>query len=244
MRARDMEFAGGVGTRPLQVAGAQPGGAHGLPWRSWRWSNARFESEQVGVAMKQRKSELRDRVLGYRNAMAPAERQRLSEQITARVLSTPAYGASRTVLAYSNFGSELATGGFAGAVLASGRTLVLPRVNRSTRRLDLYRVGDRDRELVAGSWGIVEPDPGRCEPVDPGQVDFVLVPGVAFDPAGARIGYGGGFYDKLFEACVALGRRPYMLAPAFGCQIVDAVPLEAHDIRVDLVVTEAGCFPL
>jgi len=194
--------------------------------------------------MKQRKSEVRDRVLGRRNAMSAAERQHLSGRVTARILSTTAYVESRTVLAYSSFGSELATGSFADAVLASGRKLVLPRVNRATRCLDLYRVAERGRDLVASSWGIVEPDPNRCEPVCPGEVEFVLVPGVAFDPVGARVGYGGGFYDKLFESCFALGSRPHMLAPAFACQIVDTVPVEAHDIRVDRVVTEADCFPL
>lgn len=193
--------------------------------------------------MRQRKAEVRGRVLGYRDAMASDERQRLSERITARILAMAVYRESQTVLAYSNFGSEFVTGSFVEAVLASGRALVMPRVNRATRRLDLYRIADPKCDLVAGSWGIGEPDPARCEPFSPGALELVLVSGVAFDPGGARIGYGGGFYDKLFDSCFALGRRPHMLAPAFTCQIVDAVPVEAHDIRVDHVVTEGDCFP-
>jgi len=194
--------------------------------------------------MNQSKSDIRARVLGRRDALAPAERRRLSADITARILSMPAYRESKTILAYSSFGSEFATGAFIGAVLESDRTLVLPRVNRATRRLDLYCVADPQREFVAGSWGIAEPDPRVCAPVSPAAVDMVLVPGIAFDRGGARIGYGGGYYDKLFEACFTLGRRPRMLAPTFGCQIIDAVPVEPHDVLVDHVITEAECFPV
>jgi 5-formyltetrahydrofolate cyclo-ligase len=193
--------------------------------------------------MTQSKSDVRACVLGRRDALAPAARRRLSADITARILSMPAWREAQTILAYSSFGSEFATSAFIGAVLESGRTLVLPRVNRESRRLDLFRVADPQRQLVAGSWGIAEPDPLVCAPVNPAAVHLVLAPGVAFDRRGARIGYGGGYYDRLFEACFALGRRPRLLAPTFACQIVDAVPAEPHDVPVDHVVTEDGCFP-
>lgn len=188
--------------------------------------------------MSHSKPGIRTRVLARRDALARGERERLSVEITARILSMAAYRDSTVVLAYSSFGSEFATAAFIEAVLDAGRTLVLPRVNRASRRLDLYRVTDPTAELAAGSWGIGEPDPERCAAVCPSALDFVLVPGVAFDRRGARIGYGGGFYDKLFEACFAHGRRPRMVAPVFGCQIVDAVPTETHDVLVDHVVTE------
>ncbi len=193
--------------------------------------------------MNQRKSDIRARVLDRRDALAPAERRRLSADITARILSLPACGRAQTVLAYSSFGSEFSTGAFIDAVLESGSTLVLPRVNRGTRQLDLYRVSNPKRELVPGTWGIAEPDPHVCPPVSPALVDMVLVPGVAFDRSGARIGYGAGYYDKLLVSCLALGGRPRTVAPTFGCQIVDAVPIEPHDVLVDHVVTESDCFP-
>lgn len=193
--------------------------------------------------MEHIKANLRTRVLGSRDALVPAERRRLSAAITARVFAMPAWRAAETILAYSSFGSEFDTKAIVDAALESGRTLVLPRVNRSTRRLDLYRVVDPQRDLVAGSWGIAEPHPEKCAPVSPVAIGMVLVPGVAFDRRGARVGYGGGYYDKLFETCFALGGRPHTLAPAYGCQIVDAVPVDSHDVLVDHVVTDVDCFP-
>jgi 5-formyltetrahydrofolate cyclo-ligase len=229
---------------PVGAAGRKRDGA----WRTQAHASvteavqSELEFNGCEAPMNQSKSDIRARVLGCRDALALDERRRLSADITARILSMQAYRESETILAYSGFGSEFATEAFIGAVLESGCTLVLPRVNRATRRLDLYRVTDPQRQLVAGSWGIAEPDPQVCAPVSPAAVDMVLVPGVAFDRHGARVGYGGGYYDKLFEACFALGGRPRMLAPTFGCQVVDAVPVEPHDVLVDHVITEAECF--
>ncbi len=97
-----------------------------------------------------------------------------------------------------------------------------------------------ETELVAGVWGIREPDPARCAPMATDEPDLVLVPGVAFDIRGGRIGYGAAYYDRL------LGRCPPgtpLVAAAFEVQIVDAVPMEPHDRRVDRIVTEQHVYP-
>src|SRR5262249_50098992 len=113
-------------------------------------------------------------------------------------------------------------------------------IDRAARRLALHQVRDLERDLRAGTWGIREPDPTRCQTVAPVAIDFVLVPGLAFDPDGGRVGYGAGYYDRL------LGEWPEPLPPlvaaAFDLQVVPVVPMAATDHRVDLVVTESRIY--
>ena len=170
--------------------------------------------------------------------MDAAVQDTLSRAIIERVTRLESYRRSGVVLAYAGFGSELRTEAFVRRVLDDRKALLLPRVERKERRLELYEVKDPARDLRAGTWGIREPDPDQCSHVELQGVDFALVPGVAFDPGGGRLGYGGGYYDKLLTRCS--GQRPVLVAPAFELQVVDAVPFEEHDVRVDLIVTEGG----
>jgi 5-formyltetrahydrofolate cyclo-ligase len=194
--------------------------------------------DSVGAAA--RKAEQRRLVLARREALGPGRRVELSVRIFARVLALEAFRSARTVLAYHSFGSEPATAPFLREVLGRGRRLGLPRVNRQARELELYQVSDPDRDLVAGVWGIREPDPDRCPPLAVEELDFVLVPGVAFDTGGGRIGYGAGYYDRLLRRCPP---GAALVAAAFEIQLVDAVPWEPHDHRVQRVVTEQHVYP-
>jgi 5-formyltetrahydrofolate cyclo-ligase len=101
--------------------------------------------------------------------------------------------------------------------------------------LVLHAIGDPIADVVAGFRGIPEPRPD-APPVSPQAVDWVLVPGVAFDVAGGRLGYGGGYYDRLLPAMRAGTPR---VAAAFEAQIVAHVPRAPHDAGVDAIVTEA-----
>lgn len=187
------------------------------------------------------KATLRRRILARRDALDPAARAERSAAIVARLASMAAFQRARSVLAYASFGSEPDTWPFLRAVLAEGRTLLLPRVDRGARRLVLHRVVDLTRDLAPGTWGIPEPLPGRCPALAVPAADVVLVPGVAFDRTGGRLGYGGGYYDRLLAAWP--GPRPPLIAPAFELQLVDAVPLGPGDHRVDRVVTETRVYP-
>jgi 5-formyltetrahydrofolate cyclo-ligase len=144
------------------------------------------------------------------------------------------------VLAYHAFGSEPATAPFLVAVLAAGKHLVLPRVDGAARALRLHRVQDPEADVAPGVWGIREPRPATCPEVAAAAVDFVLVPGVVFDARGGRIGYGGGYYDRLLGGCA---HRPALVAAAFDVQLVPEVPMGPEDVRVDRVVTESAVYP-
>ena len=184
------------------------------------------------------KAATRRAFLRRRDALPREERALLSARIVAAILDLPTYQKADAVLAYASFGTELQTDGLLRRVLDDGKALVLPRVERGG--LGLYVVRDLARDLTPGTWGIREPAPGRCPPADPGRVGFALVAGVAFDRRARRLGYGGGFYDRLLAGGLSEGTP--LVSGAFELQIVDEVPTDPHDAPVDLVVTERSIY--
>lgn len=142
------------------------------------------------------------------------------------------YSRASSILAFASFGSELNTQSLLRRVISDGKNLILPRVNKATQRLQLHHIKGLD-ELIPGTWGILEPHADAIV-FNLADIDLIIVPGVAFDRAGFRIGYGKGFYDKLLPVANPATTR---LSAAFDCQIVDAVPNDAHDERVDLIIT-------
>ena len=189
--------------------------------------------------LRAEKAALRQAVLARRDALPRAEGLEISRRIVAVLLAQPSFLAARTVAAYLSFGSEIDTAGFVGGVLGAGKRLVLPRVNREQRRLDLHAVANPERDLVPGVWGIPEPSPARCPPAKLAEVDLVLAPGVAFSPRCDRLGYGGGYYDGLLAG---RGAHPVVIAAAFDLQIVAALPVGPEDMPVDMVVTESATY--
>lgn len=182
------------------------------------------------------KQNIRQRIIAVRQQIADAERMRLSQAIAARIADMDAYRAANTVLAYMNFGAEFAAGILVQRALNDGKRVLLPRVNRFTNELDIYRVTDLLGDLAPGMWNISEPLVERCARVDAlEEIDFILLPGVAFWRDGARLGYGGGFYDKLLAR---LKHRPALVAGAYAVQIVDGIPQEANDRKIEWLVTE------
>jgi 5-formyltetrahydrofolate cyclo-ligase len=184
------------------------------------------------------KQQIRKNILSLREQLRPDERTAHNAAITERLLQMPEYRDASAVLGYMNFGSEFASDVWIARVLKDGKRLALPRVNRHTNRLDLYWVDDPEIQLAPGLWGIREPVIERCERLNTiNEVEFVLMPGIAFSRNGARLGYGGGFYDKLLASCAA--PRPILAVAAYGLQIVAPLPQEATDVRVDWIITES-----
>jgi 5-formyltetrahydrofolate cyclo-ligase len=182
------------------------------------------------------KLEIRKKLLALRKQLLPDTRAAYSAAITKSVLQLPEYRQAGVVLGYMNFGTEFASEHWIQQVLADGKKLALPRVNRHTNQLDLYWVDDLENQLESGLWGIREPVVERCDRLTMlNEVEFALLPGVAFTRDGARLGYGGGFYDKLLAR---MTHRPALVAAAFALQVVEQIPQEATDVKVELVITE------
>jgi 5-formyltetrahydrofolate cyclo-ligase len=154
-------------------------------------------------------------------------------------MALDAYRGARCVMAWLSFGSELDTTPLVGDVLGRGARLVLPRVNSARGEIDALAVRDLNTDTVVSQWGIREPNPARCMPVTLEEIDFVLLPGVAFTVGGKRLGYGRGYYDRLIARFPA---RPPLVAVAFELQVVREVPTGPTDQRADLVVTEADAY--
>src|SRR6266545_4337955 len=117
--------------------------------------------------------------------------------------------------------------------------VALPAFDRARDAIAMHIVRDPGRDLAANAWGIREPQPDVCMPARPSEVDFILVPGIAFDARGGRLGYGKAYYDRLFRALAREGAVPFTVAGAFDAQIVDRVPMDVHDVAVPRIVTEA-----
>jgi 5-formyltetrahydrofolate cyclo-ligase len=179
---------------------------------------------------------IRKKLLAQREQLPAGTRAAHSATITERLLQLPEYLQADTVLGYMNIGAEFASELWIQRVLDDGKKLVLPRVNRHTNQLDLYWVDDLENQLAAGLWGIREPIVEICEQMDTlNKVEFALLPGVAFSRTGARLGYGGGFYDKLLAR---MTHRPALVAAAFALQIVEQIPQETTDVKVGWIITE------
>ncbi len=183
-----------------------------------------------------RKLALRQRIIAARDNLTPTLRVRSSKHIVDQICSLAIYKTARTVLGYLNFGSEAASEAWIRQALTDGKRVLLPRVNKASKRLELFEVKDLDSDVAAGAYGIREPVVERCERFEAlGEIDLILMPGVAFDREGGRLGYGGGYFDKLLAH---LPHRPVLIAGAFAMQVVAEVPQESTDHKIDWLVTE------
>lgn len=182
---------------------------------------------------RQRKADLRAATLAARRAMRAGERLTASRAVAQRLLALPELARASTVLLYAALAEEADLGTLIGPLHARAVTTVFPRVRGD--RLELVAASDL-RTLQLGYRGIQEP---VGPAVDPTTIDAVVVPGVAFDPHGGRLGQGGGHYDRLLPS---LPETAVRIGACFACQVVPAVPREPHDAVVDLVVTDRAVY--
>jgi 5-formyltetrahydrofolate cyclo-ligase len=186
------------------------------------------------MTLREQKRAVRHDVLARVRALDPARRAAEDARLAEAFPSLPGLDTARRVLLYASaLPEEIPTAAFLRRVLDRGQRLVCPRVNRAGRRLDLFRVDDPDRDLVPGALGIPEPS-GGCPPVDPSDVDWVLVPGVAFDAECRRLGRGAGYYDRLLATLRPDAPR---WALVYDAQWVGEVPVGPFDVPVDGVVS-------
>jgi len=187
-----------------------------------------------GPEVSSGKLEMRRRALAARDALPGAERAWQSVAVCARAAALPELEAAATIMLFAAFRSEVDTGPLLSWALERGKTVCFPRV-LGPRVMAAYSITDPAADLVPGAWGIPEPREGLDE-VPPECMDVVVVPGAAFDAAGRRCGYGGGFYDSYLPRT-----RPGTpwVALAFEAQVVDEVSCELHDLACGLLVTEA-----
>jgi len=197
---------------------------------------AEYNQQIMGatLCLTDAKKALRAAVLAARDAMPADARQAAADTIMRRLGGLDVYRDANRVLTYMSFGTEPDTRRFFDRMLGDGKMVALPRIDKASKSLTLHRV-DSHADLVDGVWGIREPR-ADAPAVVIGDIDMVLMPGLAFDRAGNRLGYGAGYYDRLLAPAT---HKPVRVAAAFDCQVVDAVPTGPSDQPFHILITES-----
>jgi 5-formyltetrahydrofolate cyclo-ligase len=176
------------------------------------------------------KATIRDKMRLLRRAIPPEERTLLARRVEDRLFPLDEVRASRAVLFFYSFGSEVATRGIGEHLLANGKRVLLPYLTPQGMEAAEVFPGD---PLLSTEYGPREPS--RRIPLAPADVDLVITPGLAFDRRGFRLGYGGGHYDRYLTR---LRPDTFRIGIAFSIQLIDRVPDEPSDQKVYLVVTD------
>ena len=188
--------------------------------------------EEVDALRALAKEELRTRLAAVRRTLPLPTRAAHAAAMSRLLIEQPAFQSAQVVLAYSPLRFEIDPSAAVERAWALGKTVALPRTLPETRELALhvFAPGDELRES-----GFVVKEPLASAPsVEPNDVDLVLVPGLGFDARGRRLGFGQGYYDRLLPSLP----RALRIGLAFELSLLVEVPSVAHDVPVDLVITE------
>lgn len=180
------------------------------------------------------KTEARAEARARLRLMSPAERRRAGERIAERVWDLPAIAGARSLLLYASLPEEVPTDAIADEALRRGVIITYPRCLPETRRMTLHVLKDLAELREAGSYGIREPD-AACPLLALRDIDAVLVPGLAWDRRGRRLGRGAGYYDRLFADPEW---RAFRCGLFFAVQEIPGIPVDPWDVALDAVVTE------
>ena len=187
------------------------------------------------------KRQIRKDFIKKRDAIHPEQKRLKEAAIEKRLFSLDEFRKAGSILLYVSFRSEVNTMNCLEDIVSLGKVLVLPRVDLKHKRLRLFKIKDVS-ELSPGYMGILEPLIKKEREVSLNTVDLVIIPGTGFDITGSRIGYGGGYYDRLLsyesKQLARVEKHIMTIALAFEEQIGNKIPIEPHDIKVDVIVTE------
>jgi len=183
------------------------------------------------------KAELRRHLLAQRAMLTPADIAQHSTVIAAYVCALPAFCVSQTVMVYMALPQEVQTMSIITQARQAQKCVAVPVI----RGQDLVAVAlsETPTQLRRGRFGILEPCGTPCV-IHPQEIGCIVVPGIAFDARGGRLGFGKGYYDRFLRQLPA---TTYRCGLAFGIQVVPCVPQAPHDICMHGIVTEQGCIP-
>ena len=180
------------------------------------------------------KAELRAEAKRRLRAFLAGDRAAAEKEIDRLVWTVPEVAAARTLLLFADLPEEVTTDAIAAEAIGRGVRVVYPKTEHETRTMTLHHVTAL-AQLHTGRFGIREPDPELCPIVPVEEIDAALVPGLAWDRAGARLGRGAGYYDRLFGDARWRGFRCGIF---YALQEMEHVPAEEWDVRLEAVVTE------
>jgi 5-formyltetrahydrofolate cyclo-ligase len=179
----------------------------------------------------QSKTALRAEIRAALKNIAAAERVTASRQACALLAAQPLWGDARSILFYAPLPDELDVWPLLTDAIALGKTVFLPRFDAEQNHYAVCQINDAVRDIGTGKFGIREPN-GRCARISLKRLDLILVPGIAFDLQGHRLGRGRGFYDRLLAVLPGPA-----CGVAFDQQIVSRIPVGPHDVHLSCILT-------
>ncbi|MFP4031478.1 MAG: 5-formyltetrahydrofolate cyclo-ligase [Desulfococcaceae bacterium] len=186
--------------------------------------------------IREKKASIRDETVRMIRAFTEAELRERIQKIEAQLLDFANFIESSIPLLYLPKGVEVPTENIIRMAFQHHKIVVLPAFSRERKTIAPLKVDDFDRDLKdSGPRGVPEPDPKRCKKVPMDRIDIAIVPGVAFDEKGGRIGTGTGYYDRVIPKLAQTTRK---VALAYDDAIYPQVPMESHDKFVDIIVTD------
>jgi len=180
------------------------------------------------------KNETRTEVLRRRDSIPLDLKKRKDDAVRKNLLTLEEFIDAKSVLMYVSFRSEVDTFEQLKGILCLGKKLTVPLVDSKQKTLTLYEIKDIS-ELEPGYMGIPEPNVNEDRKVDLKDIDIVVIPGTGFDLQGNRLGYGGGYYDRLLADT---DKNIPKAALAYEEQIVEVIPAEPHDMKMDIIITD------
>jgi 5-formyltetrahydrofolate cyclo-ligase len=184
------------------------------------------------TSIEKLKSVFRKNLKDQREQVSPQAAQEASQSVWVQLKEESFYKKSKRIAAFVSSGTEINTRPLLEGILGAGKELYLPRVDMAQTLIHFHAITNLNN-LTPGPYNIPEPKEGVV--IAPEQLDLILIPGLAFDSRGHRLGYGKGYYDR-FLPLLRLGC--FKLGVAYACQIIDKTPNHDHDIPVNAVLTE------
>lgn len=181
------------------------------------------------------KVQIRDDIAKRLAALSQKELAAKTKQIGDRLFEFANFLESKIALLYINSKNEVPSNDIFAKSYQYGKIVVLPAFDAETFDMALMKVDNPQKDLKVGPRGILEPDPMRCKTVPIEKIDIAIIPAVALDEKGGRIGSGEGYYDRLIPNLAITTRK---VALAFEEQIIQQVPIESHDRHVDIIITD------
>jgi 5-formyltetrahydrofolate cyclo-ligase len=181
------------------------------------------------------KSQIREEIAEKFAALSANEIAEKTNAIENRLFDFANFLESKIALLYVNNEHEVLTENILKRAYSYNKIVVLPAYNTENFEMELKKVDDLEKDLVPGPRDILQPDESRCKIVPIDKIDIAIIPAVALDEKGGRIGSGNGYYDRLIPKLAITTRK---VALAFEEQIIPQVPIESHDKHVDIIITE------
>ena len=180
------------------------------------------------------KQKLKDEIFKKRKTLSKSEIKEKSTIIRKKLNSMPEFKKSKNILTYVSFNNEVDTINIIKDLLIKNeKNVLVPYVDKG-KLIQISKINSFD-DLEPKIFGILEPKKNKIKKIEINKLDLVIVPGIAFDKNGHRIGYGYGYYDKFLGK---LNKNAIKIGLCFEFQIVDKIPQEKHDVPMDFIVTE------